>query len=48
MVRITIMLDNTLVQKLRAIQGKKIKDTGCSVSFSKVINDQLKKSLKNI
>ena len=48
MVRVTIMLDKSNAEKLRAIQAKKIKDTKSSVSFSKVINDQLKKSLKNI
>jgi len=48
MVRITIVLDNILAQKLRTIQAKKIRDTESSVSFSKIINDQLRKSIKNI
>ena len=43
--RITIMLDNDLDRKIRLLQSKKIRDTSMSVSFSKVINDVLRKSL---
>lgn len=45
--RITVVLDEDLLKKLRALQAKQIKDSATSVSFSKVINETLKKSLKN-
>ncbi len=45
--RITVVLDEDLLKKLRIIQAKQIKDSASSVSFSKVINETLKKSLKN-
>lgn len=44
--RITIMLDDDIIKKLRIIQAKQIKESAESVSFSKVINDYLAKSLK--
>ncbi|MCH7967265.1 MAG: hypothetical protein IIB02_07635 [Thaumarchaeota archaeon] len=44
--RITIILDDDNIKKLRAIQAKKIKESIKSVSFSRVINDILRKSLK--
>jgi len=46
--RITVMLDDDIIKKLRLIQAKMIaKEPVMSVSFSKVINETLKKSLKN-
>ncbi len=44
--RITIMIDEDVIKKLRIIQAKQIKESAESVSFSKVINDCLAKSLK--
>ena len=44
--RITLMLDDYLEKKLRGIQAKKIHSTASSVSFSKIINEVLRKSLK--
>jgi len=44
--RITIMLDDGLVKKLRNKQAKLIKKSQGSVSLSKVINDYLSDSLK--
>ena len=44
--RITIVIDEELESKLRKIQAQQIKTSSRSVSFSQVINDTLKKSLK--
>jgi len=44
--RITIMLEDDIVKKLRAIQAKMIQTDVSSVSFSKVINETLKKGIK--
>jgi hypothetical protein len=44
--RITIMIDEDLDKKLRLIQAKQIQSTNGSVSYSKVINDTLRKQLK--
>ncbi len=44
--RITVVLDDQLVKKLRTIQSKKIAKSKESVSFSRVINEELRKSLK--
>ena len=44
--RITIMLDDDLVKKLHEIQAKKIKASTKSVSFSRVVNEALRKGLK--
>ncbi len=44
--RITIMLDDDLVKKLYEIQVKQIKNSTKSVSFSHVLNEVLRKSLK--
>jgi len=41
--RITIMLDDDLVSKLRKIQAEQIKKSENSVSFSQVINEMLRK-----
>jgi hypothetical protein len=40
------MLDEDLMDKLRVIQAKMIQTTTSSVSFSKVINDVLRKGIK--
>ena len=44
--RITIVLDDDLVKKLRIVQSKKISKSSERVSFSRVINDELRKVLK--
>jgi len=44
--RITVVLDDELVKKLRNVQSMKIRKSKKSVSFSSVINDELRKSLK--
>jgi len=44
--RLTIVLDDELAKKLRIIQSKKIKKSKMSVSFSSVINEELRKPLK--
>ncbi len=44
--RVTIMLDEDIAKKLRIIQAKKISKSTKHVSFSCVINDQLRKVLK--
>jgi len=44
--RVTIVLDNDLAKKLRFIQSKKIIKSKKNVSFSSVINGELKKTLK--
>jgi len=44
--RITVVLDDELVKKLRNVQSKKIRKSKKSVSFSSVINEELGKSLK--
>jgi len=44
--RITIMIDDDLYKKLRLIQAKAIQNTTSSVSYSRVINEELRKKLK--
>ncbi|MEK0351807.1 MAG: hypothetical protein QQN57_02810 [Nitrosopumilus sp.] len=44
--RITILLDDIILKKLREKQVKLIKESTSSVSFSRVINQQLRKGLK--
>ena len=44
--RVTIMLEDDLVKKLHEIQAKQIKETTKSVSFSAVLNETVRKSLK--
>ena len=46
--RISIMLDDELHNKLRVIQAKQLKRSVKSVSFSSVINQLLRKGIKNI
>ena len=44
--RVTIVLDDDLAKKLHEIQAKLIKETTTSVSFSRVLNDTVRASLK--
>ena len=44
--RVTIMIDDDLDKKLREIQAKKIQTTTSSVSYSEVINETLRKSIR--
>ena len=44
--RITIVLDVDMLKKLRIIQSKKIVKSTEHVSFSRVINVELRKALK--
>ncbi|MCE2505799.1 MAG: hypothetical protein J4F36_04900 [Nitrosopumilaceae archaeon] len=43
--RVTIMIEDDIDTSLRHIQANKIKKENVSVSFSAVLNQQLKKSL---
>ncbi len=43
---VTIVLDDDQVKKLRYIQSKKISKSTEYVSFSKIINDELRKTVK--
>jgi len=45
-IRITIMLDEDLIKKIRLIQSKLIKKRNESISFSRVLNDLLRDRLK--
>ena len=44
--RVTIMIDNDLDKKLRHLQAKRIQQTQASCSYSKVLNESLRKVLK--
>ncbi len=44
--RLTIVLDDEIVKKLRIIQAKKISKSESAVSFSNIVNTELKKILK--
>jgi hypothetical protein len=44
--RITIMIDDDLDKKLRMLQAKEVTKTAKSVSFSQIINDTIRKSVK--
>ncbi len=44
--RITIVLDDEVIKKLRAIQSKKISKLMEHVSFSSLVNDELRKAVK--
>ena len=44
--RVTIMIDDDLVKKVRTYQAKQIQLIQESYSYSKAINDILRKSLK--
>jgi len=45
--RITVMIEDEVIEKLRILQAKQIKEKTSAVSFSHVINEVLKKNLKN-
>jgi len=40
------MMNDNLIKKIRFIQAKRIAKDSKSISFSKVVNDELQKSLK--
>jgi len=44
--RITIVLDDNIIKKLREKQAKLIKESTKSVSFSSVVNETLRKGIK--
>jgi hypothetical protein len=44
--RITIVLDDDLAKKLRIIQSKKVSRSTKHVSFSQIINEELRKALR--
>jgi len=44
--RVTICLDEGVVKKLRIIQARNIIKSKESVSFSSVVNDELRKTIK--
>jgi len=44
--RVTIVLDDDLIKKLRIIQAKNIVKSKKSVSFSSVVNNELRKAIK--
>ncbi len=44
--RITILLDDNIFKKLREKHAKLIKESTKSVSFSRVINETLRKGIK--
>jgi hypothetical protein len=44
--RISVMLEDDIDKKLRTKQAEEIRKTSSSVSFSMVVNDVLRKSLK--
>jgi hypothetical protein len=43
--RVTIMIDDDLDRKIRLLQAKQITNSTASVSFSKVLNETLRKAL---
>ncbi len=46
--RVTIVLNEDLLKKLRIIQSKKIAKSTEHFSFSRVINDELRKAIKEV
>jgi len=44
--RVTLVLDDDLVKKLRIIQSKKLVKSNESISFSSVVNAELRKVVK--
>ncbi len=44
--RVTIVIDEDVSKKLHLIQAKQISKTSGSVSFSRVVNTELRKQLK--
>ncbi len=45
--RVTIMIDDDMDAKLRIRQGRLIEKDKKSISYSRVLNDALRKNLKN-
>ena len=45
-IRVTIMIDDDLDKKLRIRQAKRIQQENSACSFSKMLNETLRKSLK--
>ena len=46
--RVTITLDPIVESEIRSLQAKKITETNKSISFSNIINEVLKRGLKEI
>jgi len=44
--RVSVMIEEGLLEKLRKVQAKRIRHTNKAVSFSKIICDTLRKDLK--
>jgi len=44
--RVTIMIDDDINKKLHQIQAKEISKTSQAISFSRVLNKELRKQLK--
>jgi hypothetical protein len=44
--RVTIMLDDDLLKKLHEKQAKLIRESVKSISFSRIVNDTLRKCMK--
>lgn len=44
--RVTVMIDDNLDKKIRTLQAKQILQEQSSVSYSQIINEQLRKVLK--
>lgn len=44
--RVSIIMDDDLYKKLQIIQAKQISKTNKSISFSRVLNNALRKQLK--
>ncbi len=44
--RVTFVIDDDILKKLRQIQAKKIKESSKAVSFSAVLNELLESGLK--
>jgi len=45
--RITVMIDDENLKKLRNLQSKRIRESEKSVSLSRVINETIKKGLQD-
>ena len=43
---VTVVIDDDILKKLRVLQSKKISSSMKTVSFSKIVNDVLKKGLR--
>jgi len=44
--RVTIMIEDNLDKKIRMLQAKQIQQEQSSVSYSRILNEQLRKGLK--